>query len=123
ELTLAVVTQAPRFEYAGQPQPAGGLNQLPLAVDRRVRGHGDAQFGKQRFLREAVLGDFQRRARRPDLREFLERRERLATDVLPVEGDHVAAAGQRRELLRVLQIAGEDGCDLSARRRGAAIEK
>ncbi len=78
ELALAVITQAPCLEYAGSTDFANRANQLLFAVDRRMRGNGDSQLGKQRLFRHAVLGHLERLSRRANSRQFLERRKRFA---------------------------------------------
>jgi len=91
ELSLAVITQAPCLEQPWKSEFANRAKQLISVVDRGMCRNRDTQLGKQRFFRHAVLGHFERRARRAHPRQFLERRERAPGDIFPVKSEDIAA--------------------------------
>src|ERR1700733_2921812 len=123
ELSLAVVAQAARFQNTGKPDFLGGCNQVSLRVNGSMRRDRNFKPRKQSLFRETILRYFQRRSRRPNLRDFFERFECAAGNVSPVEGDDIAARCQLRKPRRILEIPDEAGRYLRPGRVGAAIQK
>ncbi len=113
----------PGLEHAASPQPTDGAQQVFLAVDGGVRGHGNLERLKQRFFLQPILRDFERLARRTDDGRLLERRESGTRNVLPVECDYIAALSQFHELGGILEVAHQDGRHLRAGSIGAAVEE
>ena len=105
ELTLAVVAQAAGLQHAGHPDIASRAHKVIAAVDRGVPRHRNPQSGEQCLLVQSVLRRFERCTRRSDHRQALERSQRGAGDVFPVEGQHVAARGEHGKLCCILEFA------------------
>ncbi len=119
ELPLAVIAQATSLEDTRNPELADRLFELFFVIDRGVRGDRNFQAGEQSFFVQPILGHLQRGARRPNRRQLLQRRERFARNVFPIECNHVASRRQLDEGGLILQRADQDGRHLRrpARRR------
>src|SRR5438477_1040463 len=88
-----------------------------------MRRHGNLEPAEQRFFREAVLRNLQSPARRAHQGFGLDGPQRAPGNIFPVEGEHVAALGELLEQGGIFQLSDHDGCNLPARRAGAAIQK
>src|SRR5208337_5193756 len=89
-LPFAVIAHPPSLEYAVDAQLGGGAHEVLLAVDGGMRGRRNPQSAEQCLFLEPILRHFQRRARRANDRQFLERRESTACDVFPIEREDIA---------------------------------
>jgi len=86
-------------------------------------GHRNFQPFEQGLLVQAILRDLERGARRTNGRQLRQRRESLARDVLPVEGQHIALRSELLEKISVLERAGKARRHLSAGSIRAPIEE
>ncbi len=122
-LPLAVVSQAPRLQNAGRAELLRRAREIVRRVDGGMFGDRNLQAPEQRLLVQPVLGNLERRARRTDGGQLRERCERLAGDVLPVEGEHVAEHGELFEERGVLERPEQTRRDLGTRRVRVSIEE
>ena len=116
ELAFAVVAEAAGFEDAGEADFADGCVERDEVVDGSEGRDLEAAVDEEMFFEEAVLrgGDG---ARVGVEREAV---EDVCVDVLALDGEEVDGFGELGDGVRVVEVDGEDGCDLFGAVTGAA---
>ena len=116
ELAFAVVAEAAGFEDGGEADFADGCVERDEVVDGGEGCDLEAAVEEEVFLEEAVLrgGDG---ARVGEEREAV---KDMRVDVLALDGEEVDGFCELGDGVRVVEVDGEDGCDLLGAVAGAA---
>jgi hypothetical protein len=122
-LPAAVIPETARLEHSRQADRSGCGLEPDEAVHGAERRCRDAKAAEQLLLVEPVLRDPQRLDRRMTGHRLRYPRERSDRHVLELVGDDVATVGETRDALRIVERAGDDRRDLTARGIGARIEE
>ena len=122
-LALAVVAEAPCLQHAGQSDTLNGTPQARGACDCGITRGWYAQTFEQALFGKPVLRHRERSQRRRNGTSTTQRSQRGDRDVLPVERDHVAAAGELSQCTQIGEGTLDKRAHLPSRRLRGAVQK